>query len=230
MAWDFHTDRDAEPVAGGRLVLDVARLLAVEPHLVEEFLADVLRVAVVNHERGADGRLVVVLHAQALARTRELEGSQVVLPRLRRRVERHGAVGGRDGGGDRGGREAEDGDGRRGELALLRARLVEERGLFGDRAEGGHGLLWSCCRSCALRWCFVLRRRRVVASKTSSYKFESFGLSRRASIGGVTTRGLLHEALADALSLGFARQPVARLPKRPPRATRRAFFASLRYR
>jgi len=33
-------------------------------------------------------------------------------------------------------RAAEDGDGRRGELALLRARLVvEERGLFGDRAE-----------------------------------------------------------------------------------------------
>jgi len=37
-------------------------------------------------------------------------------------------------------RAAEDGDGRRGELALLRAFRVEERGLFGDRAEGGHGL------------------------------------------------------------------------------------------
>ena len=38
-------------------------------------------------------------------------------------------------------RAAEDGDGRRGELALLRARsVVEERLHFRDRAEGGHGL------------------------------------------------------------------------------------------
>jgi hypothetical protein len=75
-----------------------------------------------------------------------------------------------------------------------------------------------------------LRRRRVVASKTSSYKFESFGLSRRASIGGVATRGLLHEALADALSLGFARQLLQSCKKIAARRALAVILASLRYR